>query len=328
MSEHLGTEHHEVHVRPDDFEQLWSRLTWHRDAPVSEPADIAVFRLAELARGHVKVVLSGEGGDELFAGYPKYRLARALRAADLVPGGFRARAAALVERHIPAAGARARIAVRATGARTEADRFSNWFAPFTPAERARLLINTDSRQETEADGPTRDVIGRMLEADLQSWLPDNLLARGDRMSMAASLELRPPLLDNRLVELAFRLPSSVKMRGRTTKWVLKEVARRYLPADVVDRRKVGFRVPLDEWFRLGLRDTAWERLTGRESFVAEVLDRSAVEDLLRRHETGRFNEESRIWTLMSLEVRHEAFFRSPSHPVDVPLTVADEAQRR
>jgi len=320
VSKYLSTEHHEVQVCPDDFEKLWSQLTWHRDAPVSEPADIAVFRLAELAREHVKVVLSGEGGDELFAGYPKYRLARLLQAADLVPGGVRSRLAALVDHRIPAAGARARIAVRAAGARTEEDRFSTWFAPFTPAERARLLAGTESHPQAEADGPRRDVIGRMLAADLQNWLPDNLLERGDRMSMAASLELRPPLLDHRLVELAFKLPSSVKMHGRTTKWALKEVARRYLPGDVVDRPKVGFKVPLDQWFRSGLRDTAWERLTGRESFVAEVLDRSAVEDLLRRHESGRFNEESRIWTLMSLEVWHETFFRSvSSHPADVPV---------
>jgi asparagine synthase (glutamine-hydrolysing) len=102
------------------------------------------------------------------------------------------------------------------------------------------------------------------------------------------------------------------VRGTTTKWALKEVARRYLPAEVVDRKKVGFKVPLDQWFRSGLRDTAWERLTGHESFVAEVLDRRAVADLLRRHETGRFNEESRIWTLMSLEVWHETFFRPPA----------------
>ena len=135
------------------------------------------------------------------------------------------------------------------------------------------------------------------------------------MSMAASLELRPPLLDYRLAELAFRLPSSVKVRSGQTKWVLKEVARRYLPAEIVDRRKVGFRVPLDSWFRSSLRDTVRERLTGSDSFVASTFDKKAIEDMLARHGSGRFNEESRIWTLMSLEVWHDVFFRSgrPGH---------------
>lgn len=310
----LGTNHHEVNVRPDDFEGEWSRLTWHRDAPVSEPADIAVAALARTARQDVKVVLSGEGGDELFAGYPKYRLARAMRAADVIPGSLRNAAVGLVERRVPASAARARIALRAAGARTEDERFQTWFAPFTAGERRELLGDVDGRVAPPVSGPRRDAVGRMLAADLRSWLPDNLLERGDRMSMAASLELRPPLLDHRLVELAFRLPSSVKVRHRTTKWVLKEVARRYLPDEVVDRRKVGFKVPLDQWFRSSLRDNARERLTGRDSFVADVLSRDAVEELLRRHESGRFSEEAKIWTLMSLEVWHETFFRGKRSP--------------
>ncbi|WP_298459531.1 asparagine synthase (glutamine-hydrolyzing) [uncultured Cellulomonas sp.] len=309
VSEHLGTEHHEVHVRPDDFEHLWPRLTWHRDAPVSEPADIAVFRLAELARRHVRVVLSGEGGDELFAGYPKYRWARPVGLVDALPVPVRKAATSLVERRLGSRAARARIVVRAAGAASEEERFAMWFAPFTPEERAALLPGTLRRDgEGASDGPRRDVIARMLAADLATWLPDNLLERGDRMSMATSLELRPPLLDHRLVELAFRLPSSVKLRGGTTKWVLKEVARRYLPQEVVDRRKVGFRVPLDAWFRGALRDSVRDRLTGEGSFVAETLDRTRVRGLIDRHETGRFDEANRIWTLLCLEVWHETFF--------------------
>lgn len=317
----LGTEHHEVHVRPADFEDLWQTLTWHRDAPMSEPADVAVYQLARLARSRVKVVLSGEGGDELFGGYPKYRMARAMRATDVVPSVLRSAAVDALERHIPARGARARVALRAAGARTEAERFATWFAPFSAAERAALLGGLPQHDGVRWADADRDVVGRMLAADVRSWLPDNLLERGDRMSMAASLELRPPLLDRRLVELAFRLPSTVKVRGGTTKWVLKEVARRYLPDEVVDRRKVGFRVPLDAWFRTGLRDSMWDRLTGPESFVGQVFDRATVLDLLRRHESGRFNEEARIWTLMSLEVWHETLGRRAAGPVPESLVI-------
>ncbi|WP_125778246.1 asparagine synthase (glutamine-hydrolyzing) [Antribacter gilvus] len=309
VSEHVGTRHHEVDVRAADFEELWPRLTWHRDAPVSEPADMAVFRLAETARKHVSVVLSGEGGDELFAGYPKYRVAPWLDASRAVPAPLRGSVARLTESRLPARLGRARIALRAVAAPTERDQLQSWFAPFTADERQVLLGGTPAPDRLREVPVGADAVDRMLRYDLESWLPDNLLERGDRMSMASSLELRPPLLDHRLVELAFRLPSSVKVRGGVTKWALKEVARRYLPTEVVDRKKVGFRVPLDAWFRSGLRDSLWGRLTDPSSFVGATLDRALVRDLLERHDSGRFNEESRIWTLLSLEIWHETCIR-------------------
>ena len=312
VSEHVGTDHHEVMVDASNFEALWPTMTWHRDAPMSEPADIAVFRLAQAARESVRVILSGEGGDELFAGYPKYRAARAVAAASAAPAWLRSAAADFFEPRMSGRLTRARIAVRAAGAADREEQFRTWFAPFTKRERSLLLGDLPRRTVGAPQGRHGDVIRQMLLADLDSWLPDNLLERGDRMSMAASLELRPPLLDHRLVELAFRLPSDVKVRKGTTKWVLKEVARRYLPTEVVDRRKVGFRVPLDAWFRSDLRDSMWDRLTGADSFVAQNFDRTAVRELLTRHESGGFNEESRIWTLMSLEIWHETFFGAGS----------------
>ena len=228
VSEHLGTEHHEVHVRSDDFEELWPKLTWHRDAPMSQPADVAVFRLAQQAREHVTVVLSGEGADELFGGYPKYRFARLLAMMDWVPGELRSIIARWADTRLVSS-PRARSAVRVVGAASDVQRFQSWFEPFTKSEREELLGGPPSRASTIESSNGTDVVDRMLRYDLASWLSDNLLERGDRMSMAASLELRPPLLDHRLVELAFTLPSSFKVRGRSTKWVLKEVARRYLP---------------------------------------------------------------------------------------------------
>ncbi|MDI2097606.1 asparagine synthase (glutamine-hydrolyzing) [Ruicaihuangia caeni] len=311
VSEHVGSEHHEVPVDAADFERLWPLLTWHRDAPMSEPADIAVYRLAQAARQKVSVVLSGEGGDELFAGYPKYRAAAWMSRLSLLPAGLRAAVSDVAERRMPQQWSRPRIALRVLGERERHQQYRAWFAPFTTRERAELLAGIPSRTLDWPAATGRDPVREMLLHDLVAWLPDNLLERGDRMSMAASLELRPPLLDHRLVELAFRLPSRVKLHDGTTKWVLKEVARRSLPSEIVDRRKVGFRVPLDAWFRSGLRDSMWDRLTGTGSFVAQTLNRQAVVRLLERHESGRFNEEARIFTLMSLEVWHEAFFRSP-----------------
>ena len=311
VSDLIGTDHHEVHLRESNFEDLLPLLTWYRDAPLSEPADIAVYALAREARQHVRVVLSGEGGDELFGGYPKHRYANIAERLAMIPHPVRSVLFGAVETRLGRRHARARIALRAMAAREEATRLQTWFAPFTETERRLLLGGTTPQRPTEQVDGT-DALERMLRHDLAAWLPDNLLERGDRMSMAASLELRPPLLDHRLVELAFRLPSSVKVRGGTTKWVLKEAARRHLPAEVVDRPKVGFRVPLDAWFRGGLRDTAWDRLTGTDSWVGQTLDRRALRTLLERHQQGAANEESRLWTLLCLEVWHECFFQSSS----------------
>ena len=307
VAEHIGTDHREVMIDPAGFLDAWPKLTWHRDAPLSEPADIAVFELAKAAREDVKVVLSGEGADELFAGYPKYGVAAWTDRLRRVPAPMRGAVLRRAERMMPGSQAKLRIAMRTLAASNEREMYRSWFAPFVEHERAALL---GSATPSAAPVVGHDVIDRMLRSDLECWLPNNLLERGDRMSMTASLELRPPFLDARLVELAYTLPSDVKVRDGVTKWVLKEVARRHLPAEIVDRRKVGFRVPLDRWFRSGLQEQARERLLDPESFVAQRLDSRMVEDLLTSHESGRRDEELRIWTLMCLDVWHEVFYRS------------------
>jgi asparagine synthase (glutamine-hydrolysing) len=199
--------------------------------------------------------------------------------------------------------------VRALGAPDADERLRAWFAPFTAAERLELIGSRPSSARPALEDVWRsgDPLRRMLAHDVSVWLPDNLLERGDRMSMAASVELRPPFLDHRVVELAFSLPSSVKVHGRTSKWVVKELARRYLPDAIVDRPKVGFKVPLDRWFREGLRDTVRSLLLDNDAFVPELLDRRAVNRLVTAHESGERNEDIRIWTLMSLEVWARTF---------------------
>jgi asparagine synthase (glutamine-hydrolysing) len=308
VSEHVGTVHHQVVVTADDFERLWGRLTWHRDAPVSEPADIAVFRLAELARREVKVVLSGEGSDELFAGYPKYRFARASVLAGALPAPLQ-RLGALLD-HTPVARlSKARIALRALTAGDHSAVLEGWFAPFSVRERSVLLRSPTRPAGAAMPKSAGDGVRRMLYADCHAWLADNLLERGDRMSMAASLELRPPFLDVGVVDTAFRLPSDLKVRGGCTKWVVKQVAGSLLPADIVHRPKSGFRVPLARWFRGSLAGLARDRLLDPNSFVTQVFDRSAVRRLLERHSAARTDEEIRLWTLLSLEVWHDEFFR-------------------
>ncbi|MBM4063995.1 MAG: asparagine synthetase B, partial [Planctomycetes bacterium] len=310
VAEAVGTVHHEVHVRPGDFQELWERLSWHRDGPISEPADVAIFRIAEFARSTVKVLLSGEGSDEIFAGYPKYAFEPKLAALGLLPAALRVPLCRGVERLLPGGSYRARQVARALTGRSTAERLQTWFAPFTWYERRALRAGYGAlRSPGQYERCAGDHLARMLYVDCHTWLADNLLERGDRMSMAASIENRPPFLDHELVELAFRIDSGMKVKGRSGKWIVKEIARRHLPANIVDRRKVGFRVPLDEWFRGGLRDYTHDLLLGRDSFVSSYLERAPIEAMLRDHARGRRNEELRLWTLLGLEVWHRAFLR-------------------
>lgn len=310
VSQLLGTEHHEVVIQAENFRSLWHKLTWHRDAPISEPADIAVFKLAELARRSVTVVLSGEGSDELFAGYPKHRYAGLTSAVGVVPNFVRSPLLGLIQNRAPPSASRLRIAARALSGRDQSERFSNWFAPFTAQERHGLLHDSPHHPAPDwTQQPEGDALRRMLMLDAQTWLPDNLLERGDRMSMAASLELRPPFLDRHVVEFAFQLPSTLKLREGRTKWLVKQVALKYLPDQIVNRRKVGFRVPLDAWFRNGLETFAWDLLTSQDSLCSALFDRPAVSLLLERHRKRQSNEEMRIWTLVCLEIWHQEFFR-------------------
>lgn len=292
VSDLLGTRHHEVHLRAADFEDLWARLTWHRDAPIADPADIVAYGLAREAHEHVRVALTGEGGNQLFGGYPKHRYARLAERSTALPTRLRSTLAGPVDRRL--------------GTREA----------FTAAERRRLLGEPPPPERRTSPAPGVDPVDRMLRGDLRHWLPDHLLERADRMSMAASLELRSPLLDHRLVELAFRLPSSVKVRSGTTKWVLKEAARPVLPDEIIDRRRHQARIPLDSWFRGGLRDTARDRLTGRDSWVGQNLDPSAVRALVDSHERGD-SHETRLWTLLCLEMWHDCFF-APTPTVPSP----------
>jgi asparagine synthase (glutamine-hydrolysing) len=279
---------------------------------------VAVWSLARAARQDVKVVLSGEGSDELFGGYPKHRLAWLTRHAQWAPGATRRAAFAALDHVLPPEQRRLRVAGRALAAESYSERLEGWFSPFSTAERAALLGDVPRRPIPPLPIPDgADPLQAMLYMDtFGGWLSDNLLERGDRMSMAASLELRPPFLDHELVELAFRLPSSVRRRGKTGKWVIKELARRHLPPGIVDRRKSGFRVPLDAWFRDSLRDLAADRLLASDAFVPSVMDRAVLTSLLGGHASGRRNEDIRIWTLLCLEIWHDAFFRSAA--LEVP----------
>ncbi|MEO5619212.1 MAG: asparagine synthase (glutamine-hydrolyzing), partial [Candidatus Eisenbacteria bacterium] len=263
VARHLGTEHREILISPRDLLREIPSLAWHQDEPVSEPAAIPTFLVSQLARETVTVVLTGEGGDELFAGYPKYAVDPLARRLAALPEGLREPLLRHGVDRLPFRFRKLKVVARSARFRDEAERLAAWFAGFAGEERQRLLSPEMRRHDglgaaafraALAESSARRPLDRMLDADLRLWLPDDLLMKVDKMSMAASIEARVPLLDHPLIEWAARLPDRFKVRGLEGKVLLKRLARRLIPREVVDRPKVGFTVPLAPWFRGGLRE--------------------------------------------------------------------------
>lgn len=301
VSERYGTDHHEIAIDPERFhDDLW-RLSRCREFPISEASDVAVASLASLASQHVKVVLSGEGSDELFGGYPKYRFARTAELIGALPVGLRQRPLELLRTMAFRRNDRISSALRAFEGAEQADRLRSWFSPYSQREIARLCPARGRRT-----GPALvrgdDAVAAMCRGDLGSWLSDNLLERGDRMTMASSIELRPPFLDARVVEFALSLPSSVKLHDRTPKWPVRELARRYVDADLIDRPKVGFRVPIGDWFRGRLRTEVEDLLLSGGSHCRRWLDAAYIDELVAEHLSGSADRAKQLWPLVSLEV--------------------------
>ncbi|SCX07226.1 asparagine synthase (glutamine-hydrolyzing) [Mycolicibacterium fluoranthenivorans] len=297
----FGTRHHEMRLGPAEFLELLPSAVWHRDEPLAEPSEIPLLALSRMAREHVTVVLSGEGGDELFGGYPKYRadalLDRAGRPARAVFGERRLHELAGWHR-LPR---RARLAIGALATAEPGERWPAWFG----ADRSAKLSADGARpldSALSAIGIDLAPLDRMLALDVQTYLADNLLVRGDKMTMAASLEGRMPLLDHHLAEYAARLPAEFKASPRSTKIVIREVARRRLPASLLSRKKIGFAVPISPWFRGSLGD-ALERLTvGPQARPDPLVDPGRVRRALALHRAGRYDFGKELWSVLTLDI--------------------------
>jgi len=311
VAERYQTDHHELVLEEDCFAEQIERLTWVRDSPLSEPADVPLYLLSKMARRDVRVLLSGEGSDELFGGYPKYTYDRF----SWVPTCLPRRLTQYMSSILPGRLRRVEVALRSLREADPIERWAQWFSPFTTREKTLLLPAYDGWQN-----PTREYVERadgctsldaMLYTDCKLWLPDNLLDRGDRMTMGASVEGRVPFLDHEVVEYAFTLPANMKVRGFTGKYVIKRIAAKYLPETVVSRTKVGFRLPLTQWFRARLRDMCYDRICAADSFLSQLLVRNEVRKILDDHCSGRKDNWLQIWTLLGLSIWGEIFCSRP-----------------
>ena len=337
VAEHCGTEHHEIMVGPKDLIRELPQLVWHQDEPMSEPAAIPTYLVTQFARQSVTVVLTGEGGDELFAGYPKYAVEPYARALAHLPGGLRDTIIAQVIDRLPFRFRKLQVVGRSARFRDEPSRLAAWFAGFVGEERARLLGPALAPHAAAGVAPfaralaasaASDPLDRMLDADIRLWLADDLLMKMDKMSMAASVEARVPLLDNSLIDWALRLAPRHKIRGLEGKVLLKRLARKLLPAEVVDRPKVGFTVPLSPWFRGEMRPLLTDTLLSSTCLGRGYLQPATVREYVSDHLEGRRDRGRELWTLLTLELWHRCWIdAAPARPAawQVPPRVVEGA---
>lgn len=323
VAERYETDHHEVLIGAEDLIANAEKLVWHLDQPIADDACLPNYMVSLLARGHVKMALTGEGGDELFGGYPRYVAERLAPLSARLPGGVRslARSAALRRPGL----SRRRKALYALSQTDEGVRHAVYAGLMHPDMRTELargeLADAVGRvtaagvfAEPLARSDATGQLHRMLYVDTQHWLPDYLLARGDKTSMAASLEARVPLLDHHLVEYAASLPPTLKIHGlrMTRKYLLRRVAADLLPAPILSRTKKGFPVPISLWLRGDARDFCRDLLAPdiirrRGLFAPEVVAR-----LLDEHESATADHGTLLWALLSVELWHRLYIDGPA----------------
>lgn len=320
-AEKLGTEHHEFVVRPNALESL-GKLSWHYDEPFADSSAIPMMHLSEVTRPIVKVALSGDGGDELFAGYDRYRAVQLASRFDGVPQAVRAAISATAG-FVPASihqRTRLRRLKRFLSELKERpiDRYGKWISIF-PTELRQNLYTDDFAESLSGhdaynflkrayeECSERDFVTRTSAADVLTYLPCDILTKVDIASMAYGLECRSPFLDHSVVEFAARLPVEQKRDGSNGKTILKHAFRDLLLDEISSRPKMGFGVPLDHWFRSELRDFVLETLTSQSFQERGYFRPEAIRRLIEEHVQSKKDHAARLWALIVLEFWHQTF---------------------
>ncbi len=315
VAEHLGTEHHEFEVTPDAVDIL-PQLVWHFDEPFADSSAIPTWYVSQKTREHVTVCLSGDGGDELFAGYPRYKAVALAQRIDRL--GFRGLFGHPWWQKLPAPGrqkSRRRQWKRFCEAlgNSPLRRYVDWISIYNETRRAALYADSFLESLPEEDPVSfidtswrrfnhRDPLTVVTLGDLVTYLPCDLMTKVDIASMAHSLECRQPFLDYRVVEFCASLPIAWKYRFGRGKRFLRQAFGNQLPAEIFDRKKMGFGVPLDHWFRHELRGMAHDVLLGPARQTADWFDQKTIESMLSEHEQNAFDHSYRLWSLLVLEL--------------------------
>ena len=306
VAQHLGTEHHEMVVRPDAA-NLLETLVHHFDEPFGDSSAIPTFLVSQLAARHVKMVLSGDGGDELFAGYSRYRRYATLQRIRRTTLGMAPRLAKLGGALLP--GARGRR-LSGIGQRLGLPWPDDYLALVALANPADLRLLFGERAHADPFSSVRQRFVRsdidshaeqILSGDMDTYLVDDILVKVDRTTMANSLEARAPLLDQNLIAFAARLPFDLKLRGEQGKYLFRKVAARLLPAEVLTKRKQGFAIPLATWFRNDLRPMLLDTIGSRAFKERGIFDQAGIQRLVDEHQQGLQDRGELLWMVMVLE---------------------------
>lgn len=331
VARRYGTDHHELVVRPDAV-RILPALVHHFGEPFADSSAVPVYYVSELARRHVKVVLSGEGGDEVFGGYETYLAGKYAALYRRLPDIIgRTLVPALVDR-LPVSHARVSLDYKAKrfvrGAHLPlADGHFWWKVVLSEAVQSELCVGPARNGKLETAGLFRaaaaragsdDWLAQLQAIDAHVYLPDNILTKADRMSMAHSLEARVPYLDRALVELAARLPSSLKLRRFTKKYVLKHALRGHVPAEILRAKKRGFNVPVPSWLRGELRDMLQDVLAPAALRRVGLFDPAYVQRLIQEHVAMRFDHSRPLWTLLVFMTWHEQWQRARAGVEQMP----------
>jgi asparagine synthase (glutamine-hydrolysing) len=326
VAKFLGTDHHEERLSANLAANLVGEIGAWMDEPFSDPSLVPTYLLSRFTRKHVTVALGGDGGDELFAGYPMYAGHRWAEIYNKVPAPLRTGMIEPLVRLLPVKTKNLSLDYKAlrfvTGTKYETvARHHIWFGSFTPGEQEQLLT-AEALQQTESDiyrearqmveeCDNDDTVTRMQSLDTRLYLAEDILTKVDRASMAVSLEVRAPFLDPRVAEYAASLPPNYKLRGHKTKYILKKAVHELLPPFVTRRGKKGFGVPVAEWLKFKLRPLARDLLSPERVRRAGVFNPEYVSRLQDEHERGVANHRKLLWTLLMFELWHESFIETP-----------------
>ena len=314
------SDHHEDVVEVEALDVI-DKLAWHYDEPFADSSAVPTYYVSKMARRHVTVALGGDGGDENFAGYRRYifdRMENQMR--SFVPASIRRTVFGPLGRWYPGlAWAPRPLRAKATLqslSRSPLEGYFNSVSVFRPDEKSQLFTPDFQRQLADYDSldvlrkhydeaDTTDPLSRIQYVDIKTYLPDDILAKVDRASMAVSLELRAPILDHQLMELVASIPSDLKLRGRTGKYIFKKAMEPLLPQDILYRPKQGFAIPLNRWFRRELKDFAYNLIIANNK--DGILDGNYLSSIWKQHQAGTFDRSAYLWTVLMFRKWQQVF---------------------
>jgi asparagine synthase (glutamine-hydrolysing) len=318
VARRFSTEQHNISMDHVDFVTMLPRSVYHMDEPMADPSSVPMQALSELAGENVKVILSGEGGDELFAGYGRY-IGEAVAGRFRFPEALNRRIARGLRKRISR---RLRRGIEGVGISDAIRRHLFWLEIVEEADRRRLLsreggvdnggidpLNVMMSISSELEAG--DDLDRLFYFDMKAWLVEDLLLKKDKMGMSASIEARVPYLDQDVVEFALKLPFSMKVRGKRGKDIFRKLLAEWLPREILERPKVGFAVPINSWFRHELAPLLSAQLTGKGSFLAEIVDPAGVVGLIEAHMAGE-DQSVALYALLILDIWGRIFLSGES----------------